>query len=186
MDRPLNELIREEARKLNVPVGRIRHDSSWIPLTLVFGSTTPLWFMGAMFLPQPRVVITCPGPGTERANYPLYGRAIRLAAEASGRRVAFIASADMSHAHDASSEFGYDPASAEFDQMVIEAVQNNNLERFPTLEREWLGRVKADAFGQLLMRHGMLSDTDFRGEMLSYEVPTYFGMLCAAYERQSA
>jgi aromatic ring-opening dioxygenase LigB subunit len=176
----------EEARKHNVPAARIRHDSSWIPLTLDFGSTTPLWFMGAMFVPEPRVVIACAGPGSERANYPLFGRALRLAAEASGRRVAFIASADMGHAHDASSEFGYDTASAEFDQMVIEAVRNNSLAHFLTLDREWLSRAKPDAFGQLLMLHGMLADTDFQGEVMSYEVPTYFGMLCAAYERPSA
>jgi hypothetical protein len=30
------------------------------------------------------------------------------------------------------------------------------------------------------MRHGALGDS-FDVELLSYEVPTYFGMLCAAY-----
>jgi aromatic ring-opening dioxygenase LigB subunit len=65
--------------------------------------------------------------------------------------------------------------------MVAEAVQTGNLGHLLTIDREWLGRAKTDAFGQLLMLHGMLDGIDFQGELLSYEVPTYFGMLCAAY-----
>ena len=41
--------------------------------------------------------------------------------------------------------------------------------------------ARADGFWQLLMLHGALGD-GWRGELLSYEAPTYFGMLCAAYE----
>ena len=41
--------------------------------------------------------------------------------------------------------------------------------------------MKADSPWQLAMLHGVLGD-DGRGELLSYEAPTYFGMLCAAYE----
>ena len=34
------------------------------------------------------------------------------------------------------------------------------------------------------MLHGALSaENGWRSELLSYEAPTYFGMLCAAYER---
>jgi aromatic ring-opening dioxygenase LigB subunit len=29
--------------------------------------------------------------------------------------------------------------------------------------------------------HGLIEGTDLRGEVLAYEVPTYFGMMCAAY-----
>jgi aromatic ring-opening dioxygenase LigB subunit len=39
---------------------------------------------------------------------------------------------------------------------------------------------KADSYWQMLMLHGAL-DRTWKGEFLSYEAPTYFGMLCAAY-----
>ena len=41
--------------------------------------------------------------------------------------------------------------------------------------------AKADSLWQLLVLHGALGG-DARVEMLSYEAPTYYGMLCAAYE----
>ena len=39
---------------------------------------------------------------------------------------------------------------------------------------------KADSYWQMLMLHGAL-DATWHGEFLSYEAPTYYGMLCAAY-----
>lgn len=40
--------------------------------------------------------------------------------------------------------------------------------------------AKADSFWQLLMLDGAIED-GWRAELLSYEVPSYFGMLCAAF-----
>jgi aromatic ring-opening dioxygenase LigB subunit len=40
--------------------------------------------------------------------------------------------------------------------------------------------AKADSFWQMLMLHGAIAG-GWRGDFLSYEAPTYFGMLCAAY-----
>jgi len=40
--------------------------------------------------------------------------------------------------------------------------------------------AKADSYWQMLMLHGALGD-GWHGELLSYEAPTYYGMLCAAY-----
>ncbi len=41
---------------------------------------------------------------------------------------------------------------------------------------------KADSYWQMLMLHGALEPGKWEGEFLSYEAPTYFGMLCASYE----
>ena len=40
--------------------------------------------------------------------------------------------------------------------------------------------AKADSFWQILMLHGAIGDR-WKAELLSYEAPTYFGMLCAAF-----
>ena len=49
-----------------------------------------------------------------------------------------------------------------------------------TLE-EIVGEASADSLWQVLVLHGAL-DGGFAAELLSYERPTYFGMLCAAFE----
>jgi aromatic ring-opening dioxygenase LigB subunit len=52
------------------------------------------------------------------------------------------------------------------------------------LELEQLAdRGRADSLWQMLVLHGALGD-GWRAELLSYEAPTYFGMIVAAFERR--
>lgn len=189
VDKELNEAIIEEARSLEVPVTRIGYivaDDPSFSQPLDWGATVPLWFMGALFQPQPRVVIACPDRWQMPWElFPAFGRAIRQAAEATGRRVALIASADMGHAHDPNGPYGFNPASAEFDAATIEAVQAEDLGRLLSFDQAWHKRAATDAYGQILNLHGAIEGLQFHPELLSYEVPTYFGMMCVAYEAEN-
>ena len=55
------------------------------------------------------------------------------------------------------------------------------LELVLDLEADFIERAKADSPWQLALLHGLLGGVA-AGELLSYEAPTYFGMLCASYE----
>ncbi len=186
VDKELNAALVETARSLNVPVSRIGYavaDDPEFYQPLDWGATVPLWFMGDTLEPRPRVVIACPDRGNMPWElFPRFGKAIRLAAESLNRRIAFIASADMGHAHDKNGPYGYDPASAEFDAATIEAIKAQQPGRLLTFDQPWLKRAATDAYGQILNMHGAVEGTNFRAEFLSYEVPTYFGMMCVAYE----
>jgi aromatic ring-opening dioxygenase LigB subunit len=186
VDKELNTAIIDAAKSLEVPVTRIGYavaDDPAFLLPLDWGASVPLWFLGGMFHPQPRVVIACPDRGNMPWElFPRFGLAIRRAAESTGRRVALVASADLGHAHDKDGPYGFDPASAEFDAAAVDAVKAQDLGRLLTFDQPWLKRAATDAFGQMLNLHGAIEGSDFRGELLSYEVPTYFGMMCAAYE----
>lgn len=189
VDQELNAAIREQARALKVPVARIGYavpDEEAFVQELDWGALIPLWFMGAQFSPQPRVVIACPDRGNLRdlpwELFPLFGQAIHQAAQATGRRIALIASSDLGHAHDPAGPYGFDPASAEFDAALQQAIRDQDLGRLLTFDQDWLKRAATDSYGQVLNLHGAIQGTGMRGELLSYEVPTYFGMLCAAYQ----
>ena len=185
VDKELNTAIIDAAHALEVPVTRIGYavpDDPAYFLPIDWGASVPLWFLGGMFYPQPKVVIACP----DRGHMPWelfapFGLAIRKAAETLDRRIAFVASADLGHAHDKDGPYGFDPTSAEFDAATIEAVKDQDLGRLLTFDQDWLKRAATDAYGQILNLHGAIEGTDFRGELLSYEVPTYFGMMCVAY-----
>ncbi len=188
VDKELNAAIIVAARDLDVPVTRIGYivaDSPEFLQPLDWGASVPLWFMGALFQPKPKVVIACPDRGNMPWQlFPSFGRAIRQAAETTGRRIAFIASADMGHAHDPNGPYGFNPASAEFDAATIEAVEAQDLGRLLSFDQAWHKRAATDAYGQILNLHGAIEGTNFKGELLSYEVPTYFGMMCVAYEAE--
>ena len=99
---------------------------------------------------------------------------------ASGKRVALIASCDHGHAHDPNGPYGFSPASKVFDDRVVELVKRNRLGELLRVEPAFVADAKADSFWQMLMLHGAIGDA-WTAKLLSYEAPTYFGMLCAAF-----
>jgi aromatic ring-opening dioxygenase LigB subunit len=146
-----------------------------------WGVLIPLWVMGGRSDPQVPAVIASPARDRTFEEHVRAGAAIAQASEASGKRVALIASADHGHAHDAEGPYGFDAASKEYDDRIVELVRENRLGDLLHLDGAFIEAAKADSFWQMLMLHGALGDR-WRGELLSYEAPTYFGMLCAAYE----
>jgi aromatic ring-opening dioxygenase LigB subunit len=147
-----------------------------------WGTLIPLWFMGGRAQEPLATVVIGPARDLSAADHARAGRAIAEAA--AGKRVALIASADHGHAHDPEGPYGFDPAAAEYDALVTELVGQNRLESLRELEPAFVEAAKADSWWQLLMLQGVL-DGGFDVELLSYEAPTYFGMLCAAFRPQS-
>ena len=93
--------------------------------------------------------------------------------------MAFIASADHGHAHLEGGPYGFHPAAAEYDALVCELVRTHRLDRLVEIPRELVEKAKADSWWQMVMLHG--ATTGCRGDLISYEAPTYFGMLTASY-----
>jgi aromatic ring-opening dioxygenase LigB subunit len=145
-----------------------------------WGTLVPLWHLGARSDPPVPAVAVSPGRDRPLEEHMDAGTAIAAAAAATGKRVALVASADHGHAHDAEGPYGFDPAAAEYDARVVELVRENRLDGLIDLGN-LVGAAKADSLWQLLMLHGALAD-GWRAELLSYEAPTYYGMLCAAFE----
>jgi aromatic ring-opening dioxygenase LigB subunit len=145
-----------------------------------WGTLIPLWFMGGRRDPPLPVVVVAPARDLPDEAHIRAGRAIALAAALSGRRVALVASCDHAHTHDASGPYGYSLSAKAFDARVVELVSEDRLGELVTIERALIEEAKVDSYWQMLMLHGALGGR-WRGELLSYEAPTYFGMLCAAY-----
>jgi aromatic ring-opening dioxygenase LigB subunit len=144
----------------------------------------PLWYMGGRREPPVPAVVVSPARDRPFAEHRQAGAALAEAAAASGKRVALVASADHGHAHDPDGPYGYDPASKEYDDAIVDVVATDRLDTLDTWDADFIERAKADSFWQLLMLDGALRrDAGWRSELLSYEAPTYFGMLCAAYEK---
>lgn len=180
IDQEFNEALVEAARTQNIPTARVKN-KTMEPLLLDFATTIPLWFTGARLFPPPKIVVACAGPGLDWKVFPGFGAAIRRAAESLERRIGFIASADMGHAHDPDHRYGYDPAAREFEQAVVAAIQANDLGRLLSFDGDWVMRAKTDAYGQLLTLYGILQESELSPELLSYEIPTYYGMLSAVW-----
>jgi aromatic ring-opening dioxygenase LigB subunit len=181
VDRELARALLESLRAAGVPAVGVSfgsNDPTLAEMPMDWGTLIPLWFLGGPVDAALPVVVLSPARDAPLDDQIRAGRA--LAAACDGRKVAVVASADHGHTHDADGPFGFDPASAEYDASVVELVSRGRLGDAVLLE-SIVEAAKADSLWQLLVLHGALGD-GFRAELLSYEAPTYFGMLCAAFE----
>ena len=109
------------------------------------------------------------------------GKALALA---TGKRpVAFVASADHGHGHTEDGPYGYSEHSAPYDEDVRDVVRRNALGELAGWDPQRAVDALADSLWQMLMLHGALGGA-WQAELLSYEAPTYFGMLTASFTRE--
>ena len=151
--------------------------------TAAGGSTMPIdWGAGIplTFLRLPAVIVT-PCRALSNDEHVRAGRA--LAAAVGERPVAFIASADHGHGHTHDGPYGYSEHSQPYDDDVQDVVRRNALGELASWDPHRAKDALADSLWQMLMLHGALGDA-FHAELLSYEAPTYFGMLTASFQRQ--
>jgi aromatic ring-opening dioxygenase LigB subunit len=147
------------------------------------GSTMPIdWGAGIplTFLRIPAVIVT-PCRALSNQDHVLAGEALALAT--GDRAVAFIASADHGHGHTTDGPYGFSAYSAPYDDDIQDVVRRNALRELADWDPQRAADALADSLWQMLMLHGALGD-GFRAELISYEAPTYFGMLTAAFERE--
>jgi aromatic ring-opening dioxygenase LigB subunit len=184
VDRELARGIQAGAEGAGVPVAMAHYGATSGPADcypLDWGAVIPLHFLGARFAEPPETVIAVPSRELPLETLVAFGRVVAGAAELRGRRVALVASADQAHAHAADGPYGFDPAAAEFDEWIVEAVRANDLARLRRADMELVRRACPDALWQMLVLAGALERAPMVGELLSYERPTYFGMLVAVY-----
>ncbi|MCL6444376.1 MAG: extradiol ring-cleavage dioxygenase [Alicyclobacillus sp.] len=179
VDRTLARAIAAEAEACGLPIARANFataegELSCLPLD--WGVIVPLYFM-----PETKIVVVSPARALPFGDHVRLGEAIARAVRASGKRVGLIASCDWAHAHDANGPYGFHPAAAELDEQVADLVKTNDLEAMTAFSPQLIEDAKPDGIWQALVLAGAIPRADRQGTLLSYEVPTYFGLLCAEY-----
>lgn len=199
IDGELTDAITSAARERAIPTALVgyagsRRSQSVLPLD--WGFLTPLWFLGhdrnmpgqgnVLADPPetdqgPPVVLVSPSRSIPRENLVEFGEVVAQVAEASPRRIAFVASCDWGHRHAEDGPYGYHPESAVVDAEVVAAVTANDLLSLRDLPEERAETAAIDGLWQLLMLGGALAGKDWPSEVISYEAPTYYGMLVATW-----
>ena len=184
VDRELSVSLRNAIREAGIPVVAVSYGAN-DPTSAVFpmdwAVLIPTHFMGGRSAPQVPVAVIAPARDLDDDMHVRAGAAIGRTAAASRKRIALIASCDHGHGHDAKGPYGFTPKSKEFDDAVVELIREGDGLRFSGLGSAFAREAKADSYWQMLMLEGALGQGRWHGELLSYEAPTYFGMLCAAY-----
>ncbi len=184
LDQELARAIEMEARDNCVPIASAIYGSSAGPsscIPLDWGALVPLWYLGARWEHQPKVAVVVPSRTVPYDKLVQFGRSLVRAVDSVGRRVAVIASADWSHAHYADGPYGYHSAAKELDEQVLRIVKSGKLHELGELPDDLIECALPDGIWQCLMLAGALEDTNLIPQFLTYECPSYYGMLCAIW-----
>ncbi len=183
-DQVLAEQLLDRAKAAGLPAVRTffgASGGSWSVLPLDWGTFIPMWFLGGRSVNQPKVVVVTPARSIGLEGLVRFGEVIYETIQAASGRIAFVASADQGHAHSADGLYGYHPASAEYDAQICQLVSENRLEDLLTFDPEFVDNAKPDSLWQMAMLLGIHRHQPLEGRLVSYNAPTYYGMMCASY-----
>jgi len=148
-----------------------------------WGTLVPLWFPIREKRVRSKVVIVTPSREIPLVENFKFGKVLARLAEASKTRVAFIASADQAHAHSKKGPYEYSRRASEYDNQVCKAILENRLKSILDFGSRLVEEAKPDSLWQMAILAGILEEVRMSSELVSYEVPTYYGMVCAGFRR---
>lgn len=108
-----------------------------------------------------------------------FGSCIRAAVDQLGRRVAFIASGDLSHRLKPGAPAGYNPNAHGFDEQVVAALRANEPRRITEIDYNLRRLAGECGFRSMLVAIGASAELPLSCEVLSYEAPFGVGYLVA-------
>src|SRR5205807_9864614 len=108
-----------------------------------------------------------------------FGKCISSAIAKVGRRVAFVASGDLSHRLKPDAPAGYNPNAHLFDQEVVEAIRSGAPEQIVNIDQDLRRAAGECGYRSMLVALGMIQDANKSTEVISYEAPFGVGYLVA-------
>src|SRR3989441_4104865 len=185
-DREFAQDLLQESARYDLPVVGANYGTAEGPasdMPMDWGTLVPMWFVAKEERVRAKTVIVTPSREIPLGQNIAFGMAIGAMAEKRRKRIAFIASADQAHAHKRSGPYGYHRNAANYDQFVSQAIQKNRIESISRLNKRFIEDAKPDSLWQMAVLAGLTRVVKMRGSLLSYEVPTYYGMICASFLR---
>ena len=169
-------LIRKEAEAADIPLKSIGEEG----YELDHGVMVPMHFLLPGVKGVPLVPLTF-------SQLPLqahfaFGKAIGRAAEQSQKRVALIASGDLSHRLIPGAPAGYEPSGKVFDEKLVDALARLDTEAILNLDKELIERAGECGLRSFVILSGALEGLQVKPQILSYEGPFGVGYLVASFE----
>lgn len=185
-DVDFGKILLGESEKEGLPVVGANYGTaagSASDMLMDWGTLVPLWFVLKERKLRSKILIVTPSREIPLRKNFLFGRLLgRLMSKNRRKNYAFIASADQAHAHSRRGPYGYSRAAAKYDEIVLNAIRDNNLKRIIRLNPKFVEEAKPDSLWQMAMLAGINEAVPLRSQLLSYQVPSYYGMACAGFE----
>jgi AmmeMemoRadiSam system protein B len=148
---------------------------------LDYGTSVPLHYLAAS-LPEVEIVSLGVSLGGA-AEHARLGAKIREVADESGKKVVFIASAELSHKLTKASEHGYCPAGANWDRELMADLKAGEFDKILARDPFETDEVGECGFRSLAAMIGAFAGIPAEHEILSYEAPSGVGLPVGFWHR---
>ncbi len=169
----LSAAIRTAARKEQLPVTMISESN------LDHSSSIPLYYLAAHL---PKIKILPVGfCDLDWKTHVAFGNLLKEEIAKTNKRVAVIASGDLSHALMTESPAGYNPAGLEFDTKIQELLASQSLAGMLQMDPELVANAAECGFRSFLILMGILQGVHTTYRSYAYESPFGIGYLTANF-----
>ena len=110
-----------------------------------------------------------------------FGHALREVIDESPKRIAVIATGDLSHCLSSEAPGGFCKEGKVFDEAVVQAVSQGSLSNLLSIKNEVVECAHESGYRPLLILYGLLDKRVYNSELLSYESPFGVGYLVAQF-----
>jgi len=174
--------ILRKAERLGVSVVELTDDLAKtyrFSLQLDHGAFVPLYYMHKAGFKGQLVQLSM-GMLPYEEMYTL-GKAVQAAINKVDKRVAVIASGDLSHRLTPDAPAGYSPRGTEFDQALVKAVTNLDAKAILNMDKELVEEAGECGLRPICFLMGVLGVIEAKAEVLSYEGPFGVGYAVALF-----
>ncbi|TSC84857.1 MAG: Uncharacterized protein G01um101413_241 [Parcubacteria group bacterium Gr01-1014_13] len=169
----LATMIREGTKKENFPATMISEQN------LDHGSSVPLSYLTKHL--KKTKIIQIGFCDLDWKTHVAFGAMIADKISQINKRVAVIASGDLSHALISDAPAGYNPAGPEFDRKIQELLESKNLSGMLQLDKKLVTNASECGFRSFLILMGILQGVHHTYKSYSYEAPFGVGYLTANF-----
>ncbi len=131
-DLVLADAIAQEAQQAGIPAGPEGERDAFLD----HGTMVPLYFINKEYREYQLIRIGLSGLSLQK--HWEFGRAIRRAVDASGKRCVFVASGDLAHCQKEDGPYGYRKAGPEYDRRIMEVMGRGEFERLLDFDEGFL------------------------------------------------
>jgi aromatic ring-opening dioxygenase LigB subunit len=111
-----------------------------------------------------------------------FGKSLKEIIVGSDKRIAVVASGDLSHCLTENAPAGFNPSGKEFDEKLINLLKNRDTQGVVNLDAELIDRAAECGRRSILILLGVLNNVNFNPQILSYEAPFGVGYLVANFQ----
>lgn len=151
-----------------------------LPIVLVseknldHGSLVPLYYLTKNLKPN---IIPIGYSFLDFEKHLEFGKILKEEIFASKKRIAVIASGDLSHRVTLEAPAGYSPKGEIFDKKLITLLKNKDLKGILEMDKDLIEEAGECGLRSFLILLGILSETNYQPEFYSYEAPFGVGYL---------